>query len=137
MIYPLLKVGYWSLLWVYSLVVWVLYTLWNDHNSKTSYHLSPYKIIALLLSVFPVLYFASHNLFVYNWKLVSLNPLYLFHPFATLIPSGNPQFSVFMNLFPCFYLLYFFRFHIQGYLPFLVWLVSFCLILSLDGSMLL
>lgn len=53
------------------LVTWYFYTLQNDHHNKSSYHLSLYKAITVLLIIFPVLYITSPclNLFC-KWKLI-------------------------------------------------------------------
>ena len=44
---------------VYYTVIWHLYTLWNDHCRKSSNHLSPYQVIAILLIIFFLLYTIS------------------------------------------------------------------------------
>ena len=38
-------------------MIWYLYTL-DDHN-KSTYHLLPFKIIMILLTIFPILYMTS------------------------------------------------------------------------------
>ena len=38
---------------MYHTVIQYLYTLWNDH------HLSPYKVVTILLTIFPILYIIS------------------------------------------------------------------------------
>ena len=42
------------------------YTLQNDHHNKSSCHLSPYKVITILLAVFPMLYITSQRLFFFS-----------------------------------------------------------------------
>ena len=37
-------------------MIWHLHTLWSDHHSKSSNHLSLYKIIRVLLTIFLMLY---------------------------------------------------------------------------------
>ena len=38
------------------------YTLQNDHNNESGYHLSPYKVITILLTIFSRLYITSPGL---------------------------------------------------------------------------
>ena len=85
---------------VYNIVIWQLHTIQNAQHSKCSYDPSPYNIITILLTVFPMLYFSSLwlNLFYY-WKFVPLNPFYILHPSPTCLPPGNHQFSVWISLF--------------------------------------
>ena len=65
------------------LVTWYFYTLQNYHHNKSSYHLSLYKVITVLLIIFPVLYITSLwlNLFC-KWKLIP----FPFHPFCYHFP---------------------------------------------------
>lgn len=35
--------------WLYNVLIWYLYTLWNDHNS--GYHLWPYKVTKIIFLV--------------------------------------------------------------------------------------
>ena len=44
---------------VYNMVIWQFCTLRSAHRSKCSHHLSPYKVISVLLAIFPRLYFSS------------------------------------------------------------------------------
>ena len=48
--------------------------LQNDHNNKSSNHLSPYKVITVFLTAFLMLYFACVTYLFYNWKSVVLIP---------------------------------------------------------------
>ena len=95
---------------VYNVMIWYLYTLWNDYN-KSSYCLSLYEVIFFCLemrtfkiysqqlrdmqynftdySCHPIHHFLMVYLF-YNWKFVSLDPLYPFCP-PSLSISGNLQ----------------------------------------------
>ena len=42
-----------------------IYDTWQiDHHNKSSYHPSPYRVIIVLLTVFPMLYIISHSLFI-------------------------------------------------------------------------
>ena len=42
-----------------NIVSQYLYTLWNDSHGKSSYHLSPYRGITILLTLLPMLYIIS------------------------------------------------------------------------------
>ena len=42
-----------------NIVIQYFYTLQNDHYPVSSYPLSPYKIIPILLTIFPTLYIIS------------------------------------------------------------------------------
>ena len=46
---------------LFSMYKWfdICIMLWNDHHGKSSYHLSPYKVITMLLTLFPMLYIIS------------------------------------------------------------------------------
>ena len=103
--FPLLQPGWCAILCPFQ-VIWHLHTLWNDHN-KSGNHLSPYKVITILLTIFLMLYITSLWLiYWYNWRFVPLNILHLFSPTR---PSGFLYLWVFSA---CFALG--FRFHI-GY----------------------
>ena len=70
--------------------------LHHAYQFKCSYHLSPYKLITILLTIFPLLYFSSlwliyfitgslfYNLFM------TLNPFHLLHP-SLCAPSHKPD----------------------------------------------
>ena len=54
---------------MYIIVIGYFHTLQNDHHSKSSYHLSPYKVITALLTIFlmlyiPMTYFRTGNLYL-------------------------------------------------------------------------
>ena len=63
-------------------VICYFYTLQNDHHDKSSYHLLPYKVIKILLTIFPnlhnsylwLIYFVTERLYL----LISLT--YFSHP---------------------------------------------------------
>ena len=44
---------------VYNIVIWYFYISQNDHHDKSSYYLSPYKFIMILLTISPMLYISS------------------------------------------------------------------------------
>ena len=51
-------------------------------SDNSSYHLSPYNVITILLSIFPMLYITSPNYLIYNWKTIyiySMEYIYIFH----------------------------------------------------------
>lgn len=77
---------------LYNIVIQHVCTLWNGHHNKSSSHLSPYKVNAMSVTLFAMMYITSWWLF-YCWKFILLDPLHPFlpphhhHPF----PSGNHQ----------------------------------------------
>ena len=58
---------------MYNPVIRHLCHLQSDHPSKSSTHLRPYIIVTVLVTVFPVLYFASPWRFC-NYQFAFLNP---------------------------------------------------------------
>ena len=50
----------------------------NDHHRKSGYHLSPYRIITILLIVFSMPNFTFLWYLFYSWKLIHLNSVHLF-----------------------------------------------------------
>ena len=72
---------------MYCIVIWHLRALWNDHHDKSSNHVSPYKVITVLLTIFFILYITAPmaHLF-YTWRFVPLNPLHLFTLLLWKIP---------------------------------------------------
>ena len=63
----------------------ILYILWNDCHCKSSYHLSPYKFIIGLLTIFLMLYITSLG-FIYDWNLYCLIPFTYFAHHLTPLP---------------------------------------------------
>ena len=57
---------------MYNIMICQSNTLWNNHHSKSSNHLSPYKIITILLTIFLMLYITS------PWHVFTTENLYLF-----------------------------------------------------------
>lgn len=45
-------------------VIQYFYTLLNDYDSKTTCHLSPYKVVMTLLTVFPMCTLYPRDLFI-------------------------------------------------------------------------
>jgi len=64
-------------------VIWYFYTLWNNHQDKSSFHLSQYKVIKILLTIIPMLCTISPW-----WKFIPLNHC-LFHPNLLTLPSPH------------------------------------------------
>ena len=62
-------------------MIWQFCILHSAHHSKQSCHLSPYKVITVLLTIFPMLYFSS------PWLICSL---YLLIPFAYSVHLPTP-----------------------------------------------
>ena len=71
-------------------------TLQNGHHNKSSYHLSAYKVNAILLTVFSMLYFSSPDLLIMqldvcpSWFPSPILP-FTSHPFSLFLASGNHQ----------------------------------------------
>ena len=117
---------------MYIILIRYLYNLQSD-PLKSSIHLALYIVIAILLTIFPRLYFVSPWLFS-NYQLV-LNPFTFSPSPPTSLLSGNHEFiSVSMCFcFVCLFIL-FFRFHIymKSYGIFLsFWLISLHIILQI------
>lgn len=68
-------------------------TLQNGHHNKSSYHLSAYKVNAILLTVFSMLYFSSPWLTYY-----ATGCLHLFIPFTYSTPHLPPILNCFSPL---------------------------------------
>ena len=84
-------IQYYIIFQVYKPVVRHLYNLWSDHPDKSSTHLTPHIIIAILLTIFSMLYFISPWIFCNYW-FVYLNPFTFFtQPPETLLLSENQQ----------------------------------------------
>ena len=112
---------------------WHLHILWKAHHNKSSNHLSPYKVITLLLMIFLLLYILS-LWFVYN-KTGGLNLLVPSPILSTLsplpsLPSDHDQFSVSEAVFILFVLFY--RLHIWVKV---MWCLSLFLWLTYHSSL--
>lgn len=88
---------------IYSLqahyiVIWHLCALWNDSHSKSSYHLSPYTVYMILLSIFPMLYITVAWLILYlqvytSWFPSPILPPPLRQPPICFLPLTQPFIS--------------------------------------------
>ena len=117
----------WEALDIAKTFVGHLHTLWNDQQDEFSNYLSPYKIIAILLTIFFLLNMISLQLVsqleVCTSSLSSPNSLC-----PTPVPSGDHHFflcirqSVFIS--SCLFIL-FFEFHVE--------MRSYNICLSLSG----
>ena len=74
---------------MYYTVIEHLHTLWNDHHGKSSNHLSPYKVITVLLTIFLMLCVTSLRLIYF----IS-GGLYLLIPFTYFVYSGVESWNV-------------------------------------------
>ena len=82
-------------------VIQYFYALQNDQHSKSSYHLCSYKLITVLLTIFPMPYIASLWLiyFITRSFCLLVSSTYFTNSSISL-PSGNPSlFSDSMSLF--------------------------------------
>ena len=73
----------------------IYYMLQNCHCylHKTSYHLSTYKVLTILLTIFPMLYFAPSQTYLFcNIKSVLFIYPRQFHSSSPNFPSNNHQF---------------------------------------------
>ena len=122
----------------YYTVIWHLHTLWNDHHDNSSKHLSPYKVIIMLLTIFHMLYITSPWLIYFiSEGLYFLIPFsYFASPTSSLLATTH-LFSVSVSLF-LFGLVYLFCFldplyflcsFVKDQLPIFVW-IYFCALYS-------
>ena len=102
---------------LYSIVFQYFYILQNDHHNKSSYRLSPYKMITVSLTIFPMLYVIS------LWIIYSITgSLYLFialscftqppHTLHSALAPNQAVLYTYESVSVLLYLFYFFRFHI-------------------------
>lgn len=79
-------------------------TLPNVHHKGYRCPLSPYSVVRVLLTVFPVLYLSSLRPLCYiNGVLYPLIPFLYFTDLLPHLPSGHHQFSVLKILGFCFF----------------------------------
>lgn len=114
-----IMIQYLYTLYQYSIhCVQYMYTPWNDHHSKSSYHLLLYEAITQLLTIGSTLYilypWCIYFVTVYLGLLISLS--YFFLPPTPSHLATTYLFSVFRTLFlfshVCTFVL-FFRFHMS------------------------
>ena len=60
-------------------------------QQKDQYHLTLYNVVTLSLTIYPVCILHLHA-FILQLEIVPFNPLYLFHTFQHIHPSGSHQF---------------------------------------------
>ena len=91
---------------MYNIVIWYFHILQNAHHDKFSYHLSPYKGITLLLTIFPMLYISSPWLiyFVTESVYLLISLTYVAHSPTSSPLATSCLFSVSMILFLFCYL---------------------------------
>ena len=69
----------------------------NEHHDNSSYHLSPFKVITILLTLFPMLYTSSSWHLFFDWKSVPLT--YFTHPSIPFPLVMICLFSLYLSLF--------------------------------------
>ena len=89
---------------MYDITIWYFYILRNDHHDKSSYHLSPYKVMTILLTIFSMLYISS------LWLIYFVTgSLYLLIPITYFTsPVWQPHFCS-LYLWVCFCFVLFFH----------------------------
>ena len=118
---------------VYYIMIWYLHTLWSVHHDKSSSHLSPCKVITVILTTFLMLCIITVYLCDVYYITGCVDLLISFScflsPTQSPLPLGNdPFFSVFV-LFYSFFLIPHIS-EMMWYLSFCVWLISLSIILS-------
>ena len=74
----------------YSIVGRCLHDLWSDAPEWSSINLAPHIVITILLTIIPMLFFASPWLF-FNYQFVLLNPFTLFTQPCNATPMWQPS----------------------------------------------
>ena len=94
-------------------MIWHLYILWCDHHEKSNNHLLPYKVLMILLLMFPMLSIT------FPWLLI---PLHHFYP-----PPSPGNLQCVLCIYECFYFIFFCLFtSFRGFL--------FCFFFFLDST---
>ena len=89
---------------MYNIEIQYSHTLQNNYQGKSSFHLSPYKDIALLLTIPHAIYLIPVTHLFYNWKfdlLISLSYNF-FLPITSPLVTTLLVFCI-MSLFPFCY----------------------------------
>ena len=73
---------------MYNKVIQYFCTLQNDHLVKSSCRLSPYKVITILLAIFPVLYVHLWDLFITSLYLL-ISFTYFSHPLSAFLSGSH------------------------------------------------
>ena len=95
-------------------VIWQFCTLLSTCHDKCSHHLSPYNVITIVVTIFPMLHFSSPwFIYLITGSMYLLNPLTYFTHLPIHLPSGNHKFvlCIYKSIFVCFFTRLFFRFH--------------------------
>ena len=78
---------------MYNIVIQQLHIIWNVHHNKYSYHLSPYKVTTISLTIFPMLYITISWLIYFITRSLHPSILSSFLPISPQpIPRSNSQF---------------------------------------------
>ena len=79
---------------MYNVVIRFLSTLQNDYHSKASVHLSPYKVITILLTISLIMHIKSLWFIYFTIEIYTLDPLtwftYLLTPSLRFSPICSP-----------------------------------------------
>lgn len=100
-----------------TIVIWHLYTWCINHQARFSNHLSPYKVIAVLLTMFPTVCYIPVTYLFYKWKCVPLHPILLLSPPTSPLAAAG-LFSVSESVLSWLCVL-FFRFYIWSHIIFI------------------
>ena len=92
--------------YVCHIVIWHWHTLWNDHHDFSSNHLSHYKVITILLTIFPMLYimFLWLTYFIPGGFYFFIFIICFPHPYS--LPSDSHSFVLCIYLFIFFIYFY-------------------------------
>ena len=82
-----------------STFIYRIYTQ-NDHHNNYRYHLSPFKVITILLTISPMLYFTSLGLIYFITGTLCLFISFTYSAQLPPLPSGNCQ--LILCLYVCF-----------------------------------
>ena len=111
---------------MYNIVSQYFHALWNGHHSKCVYQLSPCKVVTILLTILPAMYYICMSYLCKTGRLYLLIPFtYFSHP-PTLPPFWQPSVCFCFVLYV--YVFWFFRFYKWKnivYQSFHVWLTLF------------
>lgn len=99
-----------------NIVFQQFYTLQNVHHAKCSSHVSPYTVITLLLTIFPMLYITVLTYFIMGSLYLFILSTFFTHPCVSASPLWQPTvlciYQSVSVLFVHFCVFFFLRFHI-------------------------